>query len=132
MPSSTGCDHLRGRRLRGGRGQAAVEFALALPIVVVMASGLVVVGAAVRNELAVELAAREGVRAAAVSDAPTIAATQAANRAVDLPIDVTTTSDGSTVTVTVTYVDDVAVAIVGSFIGSVTHVGSATMALEPP
>lgn len=132
MPSSTGCDRRRARRLRGGDGQAAVEFALALPIVVVMASGLVVVGAAVRNELAVELAAREGARAAAVSDAPAVAAARAATRAVDLPIDVATTTDGSTVTVTVTYVDDVDVAIVGSLIGPVTHVGSATMMLEPP
>ena len=132
MPSSTGCDRHRVGRLRGRPGQASVEFALALPIVVVMASGLVVVGAAVRNELAVELAAREGARAAAVSDTPAVAAMRAANRAVDLPIDVTTTSDGSTVTVTVTYVDDVHVAIVGSLIGPVTHVGSATMALEPP
>lgn len=132
MPSSTGSDRRRVRRLRGGDGQAAVEFALALPIVVVMASGLVVVGAAVRNELAVELAAREGARAAAVSDTPAVAAVRAANRAVDLAIDVTTTTDGPTVTVTVTYVDDVDVAIVGSLIGPVTHVGSATMMLEPP
>jgi Flp pilus assembly protein TadG len=132
MPSSTGCDRSRARRLRGEYGQASVEFALALPIVVVMASGLVVVGAAVRNELAVELAAREGARAAAVSDTPAVSAVLAANRAVDLPIEIATTSDGSTVTVTVTYVDDVDVAIVGSLIGPVTHVGSATMALEPP
>jgi Flp pilus assembly protein TadG len=118
--------------LRGGHGQASVEFALALPIVVVMASGLVVVGTAVRNELAVELAAREGARAAAVSDTPAAAAALAASRAVDLPIDVSTTSHGSTVTVTVTYVDHVDVAIVGSLIGPVTHVGSATMMVEPP
>jgi Flp pilus assembly protein TadG len=118
--------------LRGGRGQASVEFALALPIVVVMASGLVVVGTAVRNELAVELAAREGARAAAVSDTPATAAALAAHRAVDLPIDVATTIDGSTVTVTVTHVDDVHLAIVGSLIGPVTHIGSATMTLEPP
>ena len=118
--------------MRGERGQASVEFALALPIVVVMAVGLVVVGAAVRNELAVELAAREGARAAAVSATPATAAAMAADRAVDLPIEVATTSDGSTVTVTVTYVDEVDVAIVGSLIGPVTHVGSATMMLEPP
>ncbi len=132
MPSSTGCDRHPTRRLRGGRGQASVEFALALPIVVVMAAGLVVVGAAVRNELAVELAAREGARAAAVSDTPALAAVRAANRAVDLPIDVTTTIDGSTVTVTVTHVDDVDVSIIGSVIGPVTHLGAATMTLEPP
>ena len=55
MPSSTGSERAR---LRGSSGQAAVEFALALPIVVVIVLGVVLVGVAVRNELAVELAAR--------------------------------------------------------------------------
>ena len=105
---------------------------MALPIVVVMALGLVLIGAAVRNELAVELAAREGARAAAVSASPGAAATAAATRAVALPIEVVTTIDASTVTVTVTYVDPVDMAIIGSLIGPVTHVASATMALEPP
>jgi len=132
MPSSTASDPDHPPRASGDRGQASVEFALALPIVVVMALGLVVVGAAVRNELAVELAAREGARAAAVSSTPATAAARAASRAVALPIEVTTTSDGSTVTVTVTHVDEVDVPILGSMIGPVTHVGSATMMLEPP
>jgi hypothetical protein len=67
-----------------------------------------------------------------VSATPTAAATGAARRAVSLPIEVTTRSDASTVTVTVNYVDPVDVAIVGSLIGSVTHTASATMAVEPP
>ena len=124
MPSSTGSEP--------ESGQASVECALALPIVVVMAFGLVLVGTAVRNELAVELAAREGARAAAVSASPATAATTAATRAVALPIELVTTTDDSTVTVTVTYLDPVYVAIVGSLIGPVTHSASATMALEPP
>ena len=129
MPSSTGSD-----RPRHGttRGQASVEFALTLPIVVVMTLGLLLVGVAVRNELAVELAAREGARAAAVSADPAAAATMAANRSVALPIDVTISSNGSTVTVTVTYIDPVDVAIVGALIGPVTHTASATMMFEPP
>ncbi len=105
---------------------------MALPIVTMMALGLVLVGTAVRNELAVELAAREGARAAAVSGTPSTAAENAANRAVSLPIDVATTLGASTVTVTVTYVDPIDVAIIGSLIGPVTHTASATMALEPP
>jgi Flp pilus assembly protein TadG len=113
-------------------GQAAVEFAVVLPLVVIMALGLLVIGIAVRNELAVELAAREGARAASVSATPSAAARAAARRAVDLPIDVTATSDASTVTVTVAYVDPVDVAIVGSLIGPITHTASTTMALEPP
>jgi hypothetical protein len=103
-----------------------------LPVVVVMALGLVLIGTAVRNELAVELAAREGARAAAVSASPRTAARAAATRAVAMPIDVVTAVGASTVTVTVTYVDPVDVAIIGSLIGPVTHAASATMALEPP
>ena len=105
---------------------------MALPLVVVMALGVVLVGAAVRNELAVELAAREGARAAAVSASPAVAAAAAATRAIALPVEVTTTTDTWTVTVTVTYVDPVDVAIIGSLIGPVRHAASATMALEPP
>jgi Flp pilus assembly protein TadG len=131
MRSSIACDHRR-LRLRGARGQATVEFALALPILVVMAVGLIVVGVAIRNELAVQLAAREGARAAAVSAAPATAAARAATRAVDLPIHVATATDATTVTVTVTYVDAVDIGIVGAMVGPITHVASATMALEPP
>ncbi len=129
MRSSTECDRTA---LRGCPGQASVEFALVLPIVAVMAVGLVLVGVAVRNELAVELAAREGARAAAVSASPDIAAAKAATNAVALPIDVATHIDAGTVTVTVTYVDPVDVPIIGALIGPVTHAASATMALEPP
>ncbi|MGB0114318.1 MAG: TadE family protein [Ilumatobacteraceae bacterium] len=118
------------------RGQAAVEFALVLPIVVVMALGLVTIGIAVRNELAVELAAREGARAAAVAADARGAAETAATRAVRLPIDVTTTTTraGTTelVTVTVTHVDPVDVAIIGALVGPVTHTATVTMAVEPP
>lgn len=103
-----------------------------LPLVLLMALGLLVIGLAVRNELAVELAAREGARAASVSATPAAAARAAAGRSVGLPIDVTMTSDAATVTVTVAYVDPVDVAIVGSLIGPITHTASTTMTLEPP
>ncbi|HSM67113.1 MAG TPA: TadE family protein [Ilumatobacteraceae bacterium] len=120
------------RRCRSTSGQATVEFALVLPLVVIVASGLIVIGIAVRNELAVELAAREGARAAAVSASPGTAATAAATRAVRLPIEVSTVDDGSTVTVTVTYTDSIDVAVLGALVGPVTHAASVTMAVEPP
>ena len=47
-------------------GSAAVEFALVLPLVLVMALALVQVGLLVRDRLLVESAARAGARAAAV------------------------------------------------------------------
>ena len=118
-------------RCTGTDGQAAVEFALVMPLVVIMALGLLVVGVAVRNELAVELAAREGARAAAVSADPG-AARAAATRAVRLPIDVRVHEDGTSVTVTVDYTDPVDVPIIGRLIGPLTHTALATMAIEPP
>ena len=105
---------------------------MVLPVLVVMALGLVAVGLAIRNELAIELAAREGARAASVAASPGAAATTAATRAVALPIDVATSSDGETVTVTVTYVDPVNIAVIGAFVGPVTHSARVTMAVEPP
>ena len=89
------------------------------------------VSVAIRNELAVELAAREGARAASVSASPQSAASAAAAAAVDLPIAVRTDVTATTVTVTVTYVDPTDVPIIGQFIGPSTHQATATMALEP-
>jgi Flp pilus assembly protein TadG len=125
-------DHPTGRRGRSAAGQASVEFALVLPLVVVMGLGLVVIGLAVRNERAVEHTAREGARAAAVSASPGPAATAAATRTVRLPIEVSTVDDGTTVTVTVRYTDPVDIALVGALIGPVTHTATVTMAIEPP
>lgn len=112
-------------------GQATVEFALALPIVLIVMLGLTQVGVAIRNELAVELAAREGARAAAVSAAPAGAASGAAQRVVDLPIAVTTSVTGERVSVTVSYVDPTDVPIIGRLLGPSTHTATATMANEP-
>ena len=133
MPSSIGCDRHRpvgGSGLDGG--QAAVEFAVALPLIVVALLTITQVGVSIRNEVAVELAAREGARAAAVSANPAGAAAAAADRSVDLPVSVTTATSGDRVTVTVTYVDPTDIAIIGAAIGPIRHVATATMAVEPP
>ncbi len=119
------------RCLRGSTGQATVEFALALPIVLIVILGMTQVGVAIRNELAVELAAREGARAASVSANPAGAASTAAAATVDLPISVSTQISGGRVVVTVVYVDPTDVAIIGTFLGPTTHSATATMALEP-
>lgn len=116
----------------GDQGQAAVEFAVALPIAVIAMLTIAQVGVAVRNELAVELAAREGARAAAVSSDAPGAATAAARRVVDLPIEVSVSTGATTVSVTVTYVDPTDIAIIGAALGPVTHHATATMTIEPP
>ncbi len=53
-------------RLRAdARGQAAVELALTMPIVVIFVLGVFQVALVARDQLAIELAAREAARAAA-------------------------------------------------------------------
>ncbi len=133
MRSSTACDApASDAPPTTERGQAAVEFAVVLPVVLVMSLGLVVVAVAIRNELAVGHAAHEGARAAAVSASPAAAASAAAHRSVELPIDVAVHDDGRTVTVTVTHVDPVDVPVFGRLVGPIRHTASITMAVEPP
>ncbi len=114
------------------RGQATVELAMSLPILAVVLLAVAQIAVAVRNELAVELAAREGARAAAVAADSSAAARDAATGATRLPIDVETHRGAELVTVTVSYVDPTDVAIIGRFIGPIEHRAVVTMALEPP
>ena len=86
-----------------------------------------------RDQLAIELAAREGARAAAVSSSPAAAARAAVERAITIrPVGVDVAVGPSTVTVTVSYVNRTDVAIVGHVIGDAELRASVTMALEPP
>jgi Flp pilus assembly protein TadG len=118
---------------RRDRGQAAVELALSLPLVALVTLGIVQVIVVGRGQVAVELAARDAARAAAVAADPSSAARAAALRATTLrPLDVTVSTSGDAVTVTVTHVDPTDVAIVGTVIGDVRLAASVTMVREPP
>jgi Flp pilus assembly protein TadG len=66
------------RALPGDRGQATVEFALVLPVIVLVVMLVLQVGLVVREQVLVSHAAREGARAAAVSDADRVAAARTA------------------------------------------------------
>ena len=115
------------------RGQAAVELALALPVVVLLLLGMLQVALVGRDQLAVELAAREAARAAAVSADPVAAARLAAERVTPLrPLQVAVNAGAAAVTVTVTHRSATEVAMVGRFIGDVALRSSVTMAVEPP
>lgn len=118
---------------RRDRGQAAVEFAIALPAVVVLVLGFVQVVAVVRDQLAVELAARDAARAAAVSASPGAAAQRAAAATVSLrPLRVTASVGRDRVTVTVSHRSTTDVALIGAFIGDVDVTATVTMVRDPP
>jgi len=117
----------------GDAGQAAVELALLLPMVVVLVLGVLQVAIVGRDQIAVELAAREAARAAAVSADPAGAARGAASRVTALtPLDVEVAVGTSTVTVVVRHVNSTDVALIGHLVGDVDLTARATMALEPP
>jgi Flp pilus assembly protein TadG len=114
-------------------GQATVELALCLPLLFLFLLGIVQLVVIARDQLAVQLGAREGARAAAVAALPGAAAESAANRAVSLhPLLVTTTRSGSTVTVVVSHTTHTDGPLIGALIPDVTITPEATMALEPP
>ncbi len=115
------------------RGQATVEFAIALPAVVLLVLGIVQVVMVVRDQLAVELAARDGARAAAVSAAPSVAAERAAAAATTLrPLTVSARAERRTVTVAVSHRSATDVPVIGAFLPDVEVHASVTMMRDPP
>ena len=118
---------------RRDRGQATVELALALPVVCTLLLSVVQLAVVVADQLAVDLAAREGARAAAVAADPAGAAREAAERAVSVrPLAVEVRAGAGTVTVSVRHTNHTDVPLVGLLIGDVVVSATATMVLEPP
>jgi len=118
---------------RRDRGQAAVEFAIVSPAVIVLVLGIVQVVSLAARQAALEQLARAGARAASVAADPGSAASNAVGRGTDLsPLTVDTVTSGSDVTVTVSFTDPTSVPFVGAVIGDVELTASVTMAREPP
>jgi len=131
----------RRRRSRGSDGQATVELALLLPVVLVLVLAILQVGLLARDVMLVTHAAREAARAAATDPDPGVARAAAlASSGLDptrLVVTVTTTGDGTTdrrVRVEVTYRAPTAVPLVGALVADRTIRTTATMRLEtlPP
>ena len=109
---------------RSQAGSAVVEFALVLPLVLVVALSLVQVGLLVRDRLLIEAAARAGARTAAV-DADE-GAVRAAALAAAPELDPTHTdleiarqgTQGDPVTVSISYEEIVRVPLIGWLFGS--------------
>ena len=121
----------------GQRGSATVEFSLVLPLLFVLALGLIQVGLLARDRLLVEAAARAGARAAAIQDDP--AEVESAVHAAAPTLDAASTTvsiaregvRGAPVTVQVDYDDEVRMPLIGWLVGSAIHLStSATMRQE--
>jgi Flp pilus assembly protein TadG len=123
MRSSASSDH---------RGQAVVELALVLPLVCMLALGIVQVGLIVIDQLAVHHAAREAARAAAVSATPSASARRAVTRFGMSPSEVVVTATSTAVDVTIRVRSPTDVPFVGMFIPDAVLSSSVVMAREPP
>jgi Flp pilus assembly protein TadG len=128
----------RGGEGQGGqRGSAAVEFALVLPLILILALATLQVALLTKDELIVQGAARAGAREAAVSTDDASARQAAVDAAVGLDeagIDVAVERGGGAdepVVVTVTYHAPIALpAVTWLFPDRVDLVASATMRQE--
>lgn len=123
------------RRERGDGGQASVELALVLPLVVILLLAVVQLGLLVRDQILVVHAAREAAREAAVdpaADAPRRAAL-ASSALTDSRLTVTSTGRGAVgtrVRVEVAYRAPTGVPLLGAAVGNLTLRASATMRVE--
>jgi len=100
------------KSLKNQKGQALVEFAIVLPILLMLVMGIIQFGMMLNSYLAIENASREGARAGIVgsTDAEIESLIIASSPSLD-PADLTVTltpseanrSSGDTLTVTVTY-----------------------------
>jgi hypothetical protein len=127
----------RGRRPASGNdgGQATVELALVLPLVVGLLLAIIQAGVLARDQILVTHAAREAVRAAAVDDDPAAArraAEQAGPLAADrLDTDVVERGEaGGRVRVVVRYRAPTRIPLVGAFVDDVVLDAAATMRVE--
>jgi Flp pilus assembly protein TadG len=114
------------------RGAAAVEFALVLPVLVLLVMGIMELGRAYNAKITLTEAAREGVRAMAINNSQTAAKTVAQSAASALyprlgDSDFSFSSNncviGSPVTVTISYKFSTLTGIAGPF----TLTGTGTM-----
>ena len=105
-------------------GAAAVEFAILLPLLLMLVLGTIEFGRAYNAQITLTNAAREGVRVMAINNNPTAAATAVQNAAASvsstLPssavtVSPTTCSTGTQVTVTVKYTLSTITGIAGPF-----------------
>jgi Flp pilus assembly protein TadG len=124
-----------GGRIRREGGQAAVELALTLPLLALLALALLQVALVVRDQVLLTHAAREAAREAAVADDPVAArrGALAGSRLDEDRLVVTTTGGGEAgdrVTASLTYRAPTDVPVVGALVGDVRLRASVTMREE--
>ncbi|WJH23444.1 TadE/TadG family type IV pilus assembly protein [Pseudarthrobacter defluvii] len=105
------------------RGAAAVEFAILLPLLLMLVLGTIEFGRAYNAQITLTNAARDGVRVMAINNDPTAAKKAAQNAAAsistipvsNITLSATTCSTGNQVTLTIKYTLSTITGIAGPF-----------------
>lgn len=106
------------------RGSAAVEFAILLPLLLLLVLGTIEFSRAYNAQITLTNAAREGVRVMAIANDPTAAKTAAKNAAAsvsatisnsDITLSTNACSSGAQVTLTINYTLSTITGIAGPF-----------------
>ncbi|UTT68512.1 pilus assembly protein [Arthrobacter sp. DNA4] len=105
------------------RGAAAVEFAILLPLLLMLVLGTIEFGRAYNAQITLTNAARDGVRVMAINNDPAAAKTAAQNAAAsvstipvsNITLSTTTCSTGNQVTLTINYTLSTITGIAGPF-----------------
>jgi len=105
------------------RGAAAVEFAILLPLLLMLVLGTIEFGRAYNAQITLTNAARDGVRVMAINNDPTAAKKAAQNAAAsistipvsNITLSTTTCSTGNQVTLTIKYTLSTITGIAGPF-----------------
>jgi 2-phospho-L-lactate guanylyltransferase (CobY/MobA/RfbA family) len=119
---------------RNDDGQAAIEVALCLPLLVLVLLAGVQVALVVRDQIAVIGAARDAARAVVVADGRVGAANDTVTRTTRLSPGrehVSVVQHAGLITVTLTYLSPTDVPLLGPFMPDIALHGTATMAAEP-
>lgn len=116
---------------RGDRGQATVEFALTIPVLLLVLLGAVQVFVLLVDRLHLVHVTRDATRAASVSGDPSAAVSTVIERAwPDRTVSYRVSDDGTVVSVTIELVDPTDVPIIGRFLPDVHLTESLTMLVE--
>jgi TadE-like protein len=112
-------------------GQATVELAMCLPMLMLFLLAVVQIAVIVRDQLAVTHLAREGARAAAVSSSPGADARAAIADASSIETAVSVSVHANLVTVSVQHLTRTDVPLIGRLLPDLPVSARATMRLEP-
>ena len=105
---------------------------MATPVLCLLLLGIVQLAVVVRDQLHLIELARVAARAASVAEEPSVAAASTVGRDPPVGLDLSTSVDGASVTVTARAVTVTNVPLIGDLLPDITLEATSTMPLDPP